>query len=91
MNIVFVNQGEEPRTIAVFLEREGLTLRNVLVDPESRTGASLGHSGLPTTLFFDAHGRLAGTRIGELSQATLTQRLASLRAVSPANQRRDSQ
>ncbi len=83
MNIVFVNQGEESRTIAAFLDRQGLVLGNVLVDPQSRTGAALGHSALPTTLFFDAHGRLADTRIGELSQATLTQRLAGLRAASP--------
>jgi len=83
VNIVFVNQGEEAATIAAFLGRHGLALRNVLVDPQSSTGAALGHSALPTTLFFDAHGRLAGTRIGEMSQATLTQRLASLRAASP--------
>jgi thiol-disulfide isomerase/thioredoxin len=83
VNIVFVNQGEESRTVAAFLDRQGLVVSNVLVDPESRTGAALDHSALPTTLFFDAQGRLAGTRIGELSQATLTQRLASLRAASP--------
>ncbi len=83
VNIVFVNQGEDARTITAFLNRQGLALRNVLVDPQNSVGAALGHSGLPTTLFFDANGRLADTRIGELSQATFTQRLASLRAVSP--------
>ena len=83
VNFVFVNQGEESQTIAAFLDRQGLALRNVLVDPQNSVGAALGHSGLPTTLFFDANGRLADTRIGELSQATLTQRLASLRAASP--------
>jgi thiol-disulfide isomerase/thioredoxin len=82
VNIVFVNQGEEAAAIVAFLDRQGLALSNVLVDPQSSTGAALGHSALPTTLFFDAHGRLASTRIGELSQATLTQRLASLRAAS---------
>ena len=81
VNFVFVNQGEESQAIAAFLDRQGLALRNVLVDPQNSVGAALGHSGLPTTLFFDAHGRVAGTRIGELSQATLTQRLAGLRAV----------
>lgn len=86
VDIVFVNQGEEAPTIAAFLDRHGLGLRNVLVDPQRRTGAALGHRALPTTLFFDAQGRLAGTRIGELSQATLTQRLASLRAASPSLQ-----
>jgi thiol-disulfide isomerase/thioredoxin len=82
VNIVFVNQGEESPTIVAYLDRQGLALRNVLVDPQSSAGAALGHGGLPTTLFFDAQGRLAGTRIGELSQATLTQRLAGLRAAS---------
>ena len=83
VNVVFVNQGEEPGVIAAYLDREGLALGNVLVDPQSSVGAALGHGGLPTTLFFDASGRLAGTRIGELSQATLNQRLAELRAASP--------
>jgi thiol:disulfide interchange protein len=78
VNIVFVNQGEEPGAIAAFLDRQGLVLRNVLVDPQGSAGTSLGHSALPTTLFFDAQGRLVGTRIGELSQATLTQRLTEL-------------
>lgn len=90
VNIVFVNQGEEAATIAAFLGRQGLALRNVLVDPQRRTGAALGHRALPTTLFFDAQGRLADTRIGELSQATLTQRLASLRAASPPTPRPSS-
>jgi thiol-disulfide isomerase/thioredoxin len=79
VNIVFINQGEEPGAIAAFLDGQGLVLRNVLVDPQSSAGAALGYSALPTTLFFDAQGRLVGTRIGELSQATLTQRLAELR------------
>jgi thiol-disulfide isomerase/thioredoxin len=83
VNIVFVNQGEESQTIAAFLDRQGLALRNVLVDRQNSVGAALGHGALPTTLFFDTNGRLADTRIGELSQATLTQRLARIRATSP--------
>jgi thiol-disulfide isomerase/thioredoxin len=78
VNFVFVNQGEEAGAIAAFLDREGLALANVLVDPQSSVGAALGQGGLPTTLFFDASGRLAGIRVGELSQATLDQRLAQL-------------
>ncbi len=82
VNIVFVNQGEDPQAIDSFLNRYSLTLHNVLLDPKRLTGAALGHSALPTTLFFDAQGKLADTRIGELSQATLTQRLSSLRSLS---------
>lgn len=82
VDIVLVNQGESTPAITAYLGREGLTLRQVLVDPQSRTGAALGHRALPTTLFFDASGRLVDTRIGELSQATLGQRLARLRAAA---------
>jgi thiol-disulfide isomerase/thioredoxin len=83
VHFVFVNQGEEAGAIAAFLEKEELALVNVLVDPQSSVGAALGHGGLPTTLFFDASGRLAGIRVGELSEATLSQRLAGLRAATP--------
>ena len=83
VNIVFVNQGENAQEITRFLGRQRLTLNNVLLDPKRLTGAALGHSALPTTLFFDAQGKLTDTRIGELSQATLTQRLSNLRAASP--------
>ncbi len=78
VNFVFVNQGEEAGVIAAFLASEELALANVLVDLPSSVGAALGQGGLPTTLFFDAGGRLAGIRVGELSQATLNQRLAQL-------------
>lgn len=83
VHFVFVNQGEEAPTIATFLDRQGLALRNVLIDPQRRTGGALSQRALPTTLFFDATGKLADTRIGELSQATISQRLESLRAGSP--------
>ena len=88
VNVVFVNQGEAAPTIARFLARHGLALRNVLVDPERRTGLVLGHRALPTTLFFDARGRLVDTRIGELSQATLAQRLAAVRETTTPVERR---
>lgn len=84
VNVVFVNQGETAPTISGFLARHGLALRNVLLDPERRVGLALGQRALPTTLFFDARGQLVDTRIGELSQATLAQRLAALRETLPA-------
>ena len=71
VNFVFVNQGEKPDAIQSFIDRQGLTLRNVLVDERLQTGSALGYRALPTTLFFDARGQLVSTHIGELSQATL--------------------
>ena len=79
VNFVFVNQGEAPATIAGFLARRGLVLRNVLVDERKQAGLALGgQSALPTTLFYDAGGRLVATRVGALSAATLAQQLAGL-------------
>ncbi len=42
VNIVFVNQGEEPGVIAAFLDRQGLALSNVLVDPQSQRRRGAG-------------------------------------------------
>ncbi len=90
VNFVFVDQGEAPAAIAAYLARHGMAgLRNVLVDERRQAGLALGgHSALPTTLFYDARGRLVEVRVGALSPATLAQRLAMLRdgpsvAVSP--------
>jgi thiol-disulfide isomerase/thioredoxin len=81
-NFVFVNQGERPDTIRRFIGQQGLKLHNVLVDERLQAGAALGHRALPTTLFFDASGQLVAIRIGELSQATLAQRLEDLRGAA---------
>lgn len=85
VNFVFVNQGEAPPAIVGYLSRSGMTLRNVLVDERRQLGLALGGQGaLPTTLFYDAGGRLVATRIGALSAATLAQQLAGLRDGLPA-------
>lgn len=83
VNFVFVNQGETPEAIARFLEQQGLSLRNVLVDARLAAGSALGQRALPTTVFLDAKGGLSSARLGELSHATLAQRLNELRGTSP--------
>jgi len=83
VNFVFLNQGESAERVNQFLARHGLALRNVLLDPKGEMGAKFGQNAFPTTLFFDARGQLVGSRIGELSLATLTQRLETL-ATQPA-------
>jgi thiol-disulfide isomerase/thioredoxin len=79
VNFVFVNQGEEHPAVVEYLSRQRLVLRNVLLDPQGSTGVALDSGALPTTLFFDASGRLVNTRLGELSSATLNQRLVEIR------------
>jgi thiol-disulfide isomerase/thioredoxin len=75
VNFVFINQGETAQRVAPWLSARGLPLRNVLLDSKGEALAAFNQRGLPTTLFFDAEGRLVGTRTGELSEATLSEKL----------------
>jgi thiol-disulfide isomerase/thioredoxin len=78
VNFVFLDQGESAEKVRRFLDTQDLPLANVLLDVHGKAGEQLGTRALPTTFFFDAQGRLADARVGELSPATLTQRLATL-------------
>ncbi len=78
INFVFVNQGETQDQVVRYLKGQGMTLRNVLIDATRSTGAAFNEAAMPTTLFFDTQGRLASSRIGALSEVTLTQRLDAL-------------
>lgn len=75
VTFAFVNQGESAAEIRGYLRGGDLQLRNVLLDPFSAVAQEAGSRGLPTTLFFDAQGRLVDTHMGELSEASLTQKL----------------
>jgi thiol-disulfide isomerase/thioredoxin len=77
VNFVFLDQGESGERVRSFLAAQNLPLGNVLLDLHGQAGARLASRALPTTLFFDATGRLVATRVGELSRASLAQRLAS--------------
>jgi len=76
----FANQGESAAEVEDFLRRQPFALRNVLRDDGSRLMVEAGSRGLPTTLFFDARGRLADTHMGELTEAGLAQKLQRLRS-----------
>lgn len=73
---VMVNQGESAQQARAFLARERLAFNDVLLDHSSETLRAMGSRGLPTTLFFDAHGRLVGTHMGELTMAGLKNMVA---------------
>lgn len=85
VHFVFLNQGETPPEITRYLRQHAPALRNVLMDPASGASRQLSNRGLPATLFLDARGRLVDLRVGELSAATLAQRLDALRA-APSHQ-----
>lgn len=78
VHFVFLNQGENEEQVSSWLSKQHLPLRNVLLDPERRASAAFQQKGYPTTLFFDSEGTLVSVRTGELSKATLSERLGDL-------------
>lgn len=78
VHFVFLNQGEPPQRVRAWLEERSLTLSNVLIDGKGQAAAWFNAQGYPTTLFFDAQGALVSTRVGELSAATLQERLKQI-------------
>jgi thiol-disulfide isomerase/thioredoxin len=79
VTFVFVNQGEPNATVAAYLQRSGLSLSNVWLDPTSRLGPASGSQGLPTTLFFDATGQRVDAHFGMINAAALQVQLDRLR------------
>lgn len=82
VNFVFANQGEYAETVQRFLDSSHLSLSNVLLDPGKKLGQQLGSMALPTTLFYDASGRLVDTHLGALSSASLASKLIRLQVPS---------
>lgn len=78
VSFVFVNQGEEATVAQRFLKSQGVNIENVFYDPASRLSRASGAAGLPTTLFFDATGKLVASHMGELTPASLTHYLQIL-------------
>ena len=85
VEFAFVNQGEPAQVVNEYLADSDLHLRNVLLDLFSSVSREAGSRGMPTTLFFDADGRLVDTHMGELSEASLAQTLQRLGAAPPTN------
>ena len=75
LTFLFVNQAESMQSVSTFLETQGLSLSNVLFDGSGRLGQAVGSMALPTTLFYSPDGRLLGSHLGELSQASLARAL----------------
>jgi thiol-disulfide isomerase/thioredoxin len=79
---VFADQGEDGTTAQNYLAGARLDLANVLLNPGADFGREVGSTALPTTLFYDANGRLVDTNLGELSPELLAGKLDRLRMQS---------
>lgn len=78
VNFVFINQGESKLQVEQFLTSNHLTIRNVLMDTSGVAGKEFGVKGMPSTYFFDASGNLMDSRIGEVSDASLLEKLQKI-------------
>jgi thiol-disulfide isomerase/thioredoxin len=85
VRFVFVNQGEDEATARNYLTAARLDLSDVLLDSAAGFGREVGSTALPTTLFYDANGRLVDTHLGELSAASLASKLNQLRSRAHLN------
>ncbi|AZC32487.1 Thioredoxin [Pseudomonas chlororaphis subsp. piscium] len=75
LTFLFVNQAESMQSVSTFLATQELNLNNVLFDGSGRLGQAVGSMALPTTLFYSADGRMLGSHLGELSEASLARAL----------------
>jgi thiol-disulfide isomerase/thioredoxin len=75
VRFVFADQGESAAAVKHFMQAQQLTLDHVLIDGNLQLSNHYNARGYPTTLFLDADGRLRDMHIGELSRATLAERL----------------
>lgn len=73
---VMINQGESAQQAQRFLASEQLSLTDVLLDHASQTMQSMNSRGLPTTLFFDAQGRLVDSHMGEITMPSLKDKIS---------------
>ncbi|MGV8960697.1 MAG: TlpA family protein disulfide reductase [Stenotrophomonas sp.] len=76
---VFANQGEAAVDIEAYIRAEGLRAEHVLLDAHSDFMRQTGARALPTTLFYDAAGRLRDVHMGELNAPMLEAKLQRLR------------
>ena len=79
---LWINQQEKPEVVLQAARGFGLPDAQVLLDPRNAMSEVAGSRALPTTLFYDAQGRLQGLRVGELSAASLNEFMQKI-ALSP--------
>ncbi|NUF64582.1 TlpA family protein disulfide reductase [Acinetobacter bereziniae] len=78
VKLIFINQNEDAVTVQNYLQQHSLQLDEVLLDTNGSTAQKMGMFGLPSTLFFDAQGKLIDTHMGEITHAALHQKIQNL-------------
>ena len=78
VQFVMLNQGETPDVIKNYLRQHQFQFQHVLSDPHGEMAEQMNMFGLPSTLFFNAQGKLVERHLGELTPAMLKQYLQEI-------------
>ncbi|MFC0401625.1 TlpA disulfide reductase family protein [Paraburkholderia rhizosphaerae] len=90
VDLVFVNQGETRTVVDGYLASHDIRIANSMFDPGLAVARAVGAAGFPTTLFYDAQGRLLARHLGGFSRATFEQALEQFYPESPAHKQEAS-
>jgi peroxiredoxin len=82
--VLAVNTGEDDATVRAFLEAEGITGLNVLLDPEAAVAEQYGVFQIPVTFVIDAAGHVRYPHYGEMTAADLAGYLDALASAATA-------
>lgn len=80
VDVVLLNQGEEPAKIGFALRALRIPDALLAFDPEMEATRQLGASGYPLTLFVDRQGRIVHRHFGVLSAGSIAARIEALDA-----------
>ena len=73
LTLVLINQGDTVNAINDYMTSAGVAFDNILLDPRFAARQAMEVRGIPTTLFYDAQGRLITAHEGELHENQLAQ------------------
>jgi peroxiredoxin len=81
--VVAVNTGEDEATVRAFLEEQGISGLNVLLDPEATVAKQYGVFQIPVTFVIDPEGNVRYPHYGEMTAGDLAGYLAAIEALTP--------
>lgn len=73
---ILLNQGESAEVVSEYLLENNLQFEQVWLDAQSQFSQFSGNRGLPLTLIYDKQGKLIDGHVGQLSRATLMEKLS---------------
>lgn len=82
--VLAVNIGESAETVSAFLEQQGITGLNVLLDQDNTAADTYAVQGLPTTYVIDAAGNVRYPRYGEIRREDMDGFVAALQSAADA-------